>query len=70
MLVQFSSNEETRTYLDCKNPDICFETFLRLYENFMLNKTGILTDQQKVEENPEGDKTINYKLEDLLKFID
>ena len=34
MLVQFSSNEETRTYLDCKNPDICFETFLRLYENF------------------------------------
>ena len=44
MLVQFSSNEETRTYLDCKNPDMAFETFMRIYENFVVNKTSILED--------------------------
>ena len=47
---------------------MAFETFMRIYENFVVNKTGILEDQQKVEET--DTKNIKYKLEDLLKFID
>ena len=42
LLVQFSSNEETRTYMDCRSPDLAFESFMRIYENFLLNKKGIL----------------------------
>ena len=69
MLVQFSSNEETRTYMDCKTPDHALETFLRIYENFLLNKNGILREQQKQEEGESAAK-IEYKLEDVLKFMD
>ena len=47
LLVQFSSNEETRTFMDCKTPDHAFETFLRIYENFLLNKNGVLKEQEK-----------------------
>ena len=42
MLVQFSSNEETRTFIDCENPLSAMETFCRIYENFLLNKKGLL----------------------------
>lgn len=45
MLVQFSSNEETRTYMDCQNPYEAMETFCRIYENFLLNKQGIINDK-------------------------
>ena len=38
MLVQFSSNEETRTYLDFKSQDKLSESFLRIYEKFLLSK--------------------------------
>ena len=55
MLVQFSSNEETRTYTDCRTPDNAMETLVRIYENFLFNK-----DPQHLE----------YTLEDLLKFVD
>ena len=47
LLVQFSSNEETRTFMDCKTPDHAFETFMRIYENFLLNKQGIAREQEK-----------------------
>ena len=42
MLVQFSSNEETRTFIDCETPSDAMETFCRIYENFLLNKKGLL----------------------------
>ena len=42
MLVQFSSNEETRTFIDCASPLEAMETFCRIYENFLLNKKGLL----------------------------
>ena len=67
LLVQFSSNEETRTYMDCKSPDQAFESFMRIYESFLLNKKGILEQQQKVEESS---TQIEYKLEDAIKFIE
>jgi hypothetical protein len=40
MLVQFSSNEETRTYVDCRTPNDALESFCRIYENFLLHKNG------------------------------
>ena len=42
MLIQFSSNEETRTFIDCANPFDAMETFCRIYENFLLNKKGLI----------------------------
>ena len=44
MLVQFSKNEETRTYFDCKTPNDMMETFCRIFENFLLNKQGIINN--------------------------
>ena len=55
MLIQFSSNEETRTYTDCRTPGDAMETLVRIYENFLFNR-----DAAHVE----------YTLEDLLKFVD
>ena len=55
--------------MDCKTPDHALETFLRIYENFLLNKNGILREQQKQEEGESAAK-IEYKLEDVLKFMD
>ena len=55
MLVQFSSNEETRTYTDCRTPGDCMETFVRIFENFLYNKDA---------------GNLEYTLEDLLKFVD
>ena len=51
LLVQFSSNEETRTWIECKTPDHAFETFLRIYENFTLNKTAMQDLYKQEEEN-------------------
>ena len=55
--------------MDCKSPDAAFETFLRIYESFLLNKSGIAREQEK-QEDGEAPTTIDYKLEDILKFID
>ena len=66
------------------------ETFCRIYENFLLNKKGLLPksnggaggdNNEEMEDEDsgaraqqEGDKTSNsvteYKLEDILKFVD
>jgi aminoglycoside phosphotransferase family enzyme len=73
MLIQFSSNEETRTYIDCQNPYEAMETFCRIYENFLLNKQGILndrTDKADPVDPPAEQTSIEYKLDDILKFID
>ncbi len=73
MLIQFSSNEETRTYIDCQNPYEAMETFCRIYENFLLNKQGILndrTDKADPVDPPSGQTSIEYKLDDILKFTD
>lgn len=58
LLVQFSANEETRTYLDCCAPAQAIECLIRIYEHFITNRT---TDPQQRQE---------YLCEDLLKFID
>ena len=73
MLIQFSSNEETRTYIDCQSPYEAMETFCRIYENFLLNKQGILndrTDKADLVDPPSGQTSIEYKLDDILKFTD
>ena len=80
MLVQFSSNEETRTYIDCESPLAAMETFCRIYENFLLNKKGLLPgksegegeDKEMREERAKkaSEESIEYKLEDILKFVD
>lgn len=44
MLVQFSKNEETRTYIDAKSPYEVMETLCRIYENFLLHKQGVIND--------------------------
>lgn len=44
LLIQFSKNDETRFYLDSKNPQGCMESICRIYENFLLNKLGILNE--------------------------
>jgi len=55
MMIQFSSNEETRTYTDCRSPGDSMETLVRIYENFLFNKESA---------------HVEYTLEDLLKFVD
>ena len=42
MLIQFSSNEETRTYVDTRTPDEAMETLCRIFENFLANKKGLV----------------------------
>jgi len=80
--MQFSKSEETRTYIDCKTPNEMLETFCRIYENFLLNKMGMLNkdeDEANEEGSNEGknnsndsneEKKVEYQLEDLLKFVD
>ena len=84
LLVQFSSNEDTRTYLDCKNSDEALEsknfkltTFIalvRIFENFLMNKAGMMDGQAREGANSmdEDNKPqhIDYQLEELLKFVD
>ena len=84
MLVQFSSNEETRTFIDCASPLDAMETFCRIYENFLLNKKGMLPASGAINgENEEMDdadgeaqrkaqeeSATEYRLDDILKFVD
>ena len=42
MLMQFSKNEETRFYIDSRDPHGCMESLCRIYENFLLNKLGVI----------------------------
>ncbi len=74
MLIQFSKNEETRTFLDCKTPNEVLETFCRIYENFLLHKSGILDNDSNSEENQQMNdstqKKVEYQLEDILRFVD
>ena len=70
MLVQFSSNEETRTYMDCRSPFEAMETFCRIYENFLLNKSGFLGGDDEEMDNGEKKEEVEYKLEDILRFVD
>ena len=73
MFIQFSKNEETRTYLDCKTPNEVMETFCRIYENFLLHKQGVINSTVDGEEQQtacvDGAK-VEYQLEDILKFVD
>ena len=49
------------------------ETFCRIYENFLLNKQGILNDKTDKADptDPQQEETsIEYKLDDILKFTD
>lgn len=78
MLVQFSSNEETRTFIDCETPSDAMETFCRIYENFLLNKKGLLPnadadmdgDEEGQRKAREDSNSTEYRLEDILKFVD
>ena len=72
MLIQFSSNEETRSYMDCRSPYEAMETFCRIYENFLLNKQGVLGGEGEDEEmdGVEKKEEIEYKLDDILRFVD
>jgi len=45
------------------------ETFCRIYENFLLNKQGILSSGDRADTSAPA-TSIEYKLEDILKFID
>ena len=38
LLVQFSSNEDSRTYLDFHNMDPLLDAFLRIFETYLINK--------------------------------
>ena len=44
------------------------ETFCRIYENFLLNKQGVLGEDQEMD--AEKKDNIEYKLEDILRFVD
>ena len=47
------------------------ETFCRIYENFLLNKQGILNDRtDKADPIDQQGATIEYKLDDILRFVD
>ncbi len=74
MLMQFSKNEETRFYLDSKNPHGCMESLCKIYENFLLNKLGVLNANNDGNDggNIDGSskRNIEYQLEDILRFVD
>ena len=55
------------------------ETFCRIYENFLLNKKGLVPnapteDDQEMDEDGQRkareDTTTEYRLEDVIKFVD
>ena len=70
--------------MDCQSTMHAMETFCRIFENFLLNKKGLLpaskTAQAENEEmeDAEGeasrkaleDSTTEYRLDDILKFVD
>jgi hypothetical protein len=43
------------------------ETFVRIYENFLLNKEGIMNEAtDKADPSESAERTVEYKLEDIL----
>ena len=46
------------------------ETFCRIYENFLLNKAGVIGEGEDAEMESEKKEKIEYKLEDILRFVD
>ena len=70
MLIQFSKNEETRFYLDSKTPHDSLESLCRIYENFLLNKLGIINSNDETPTEGLNKKQVEYQLEDILRFVD
>ena len=72
MLMQFSKNEETRFYIDSRDPHGCMESLCRIYENFLLNKLGVINNANESAPNGEDSskRNVEYQLEDVLKFVD
>jgi len=62
LLVQFSQNEDTWTYLDFDKIEQGCESLLWIYESVMINK--------KKAEDKEEDGKFEYELSDFLKFLD
>ena len=58
--------------MDCRSPYEAMETFCRIYENFLLNKQGVLGGEGEDEEmdGVEKKEEIEYKLDDILRFVD
>jgi hypothetical protein len=48
------------------------ESICRIYENFLLNKLGILNEgtTDGSERGPNERRTVEYQLEDILRFVD
>ena len=65
MLIQFSCNEETRTYMPCNSASECIETLVRIYETFLFNKNAPVQLEQATQLVRQS-----YKLDDLLNFVD
>ena len=65
IFVQFGSNEESRTYMDCPDQEAAIEAIIRIFEQALLKKNNLLSQ-------PEGSDTtkIHYTLEDMTKFVD
>ena len=55
--------------MDCTSPYDAMETFIRIYDSFIINKQALEGDDEEMEDG-EKKGTIEYKLEDILKFID
>ena len=72
LIVQFSKNEETRFYLDSKTPHGCMEQLCRIYENFLLNKLGLINGGNEEDNGSihNTKKNVEYQLEDALRFVD
>ncbi|TNV75334.1 hypothetical protein FGO68_gene1979 [Halteria grandinella] len=65
MLIQFVSNEESRTFLDARSPYDLMELLVRMFENYFLQKRQATTA-------PGSSNTVNadYELKDICDFID
>ena len=70
LIVQFSKNEETRFYLDSMTPHGCMEQLCRIYENFLLNKLGVINGGDEEINGVAPKKNVEYQLEDALRFVD
>ena len=70
LTLQFSSNEETRTYLDFKSQEKLSEAYLRIYEKFLLGKKQLADKQKDGEEGDKASDEIVYTLEDVCQYVD
>ena len=70
LTLQFSSNEETRTYLDFKSQEKLSEAYLRIYEKFLLGKKQLADKQKDGEEGDKASDEIEYTLEDVCQYVD